>query len=168
MNVDRRLSDEIVDKVYEIYDNAFHHANSPVGVISCGQYYKSKNEIRLTVIDFGVGIPSKVGQFLNRHDLSAADTLRWAFKRGTTTKPSASKPGGLGLDFLKEFIQLNHGFLEIYSGGGFARIDANGEHYFNRTLGFGGTMVNITLICDDKNYRIFDGHVDDSSDEIAF
>ena len=55
----------IAGSVWEIYTNAFEHAQSPIGVFSCGQHYPRRKELQLTVADFGVGIPSTVRLFFS-------------------------------------------------------------------------------------------------------
>ena len=85
--------------------------------------------------------------------LTAASCLRWAFQRGTTTKPKEEGPGGLGLDLLKEFVSLNQGKLEVYSNEGYVLIHKDGEHFENRASSFEGTVFHITLRCDEALYR---------------
>ncbi|MCP4701009.1 MAG: HAMP domain-containing histidine kinase [Gammaproteobacteria bacterium] len=60
---------------------------------------------------------------------------------------------GLGLDLLKEFIQLNQGKLEIYSNDGYAIVDKDGERFMNCDISFKGTVVHITLHCDENLYQ---------------
>lgn len=156
VHVSERLRDEIVGRVWEIYANAFEHGQSPVGIFSCGQHYPDHHELKLTVVDFGVGIPSNVRLFFKdkprAESLSAASCLKWAFQRGTTTKPNGTSRG-MGLDLLKEFVKLNKGKLEIFSHEGYALIDESHEIFMNRQTFFEGTLVNITLRCDESYYH---------------
>jgi len=158
VHVSPRLRDAIIGHVWEIYNNAFEHSGSEIGVFSCGQHFYTQNELILSVVDFGQGIPAKVRTFLSsdpRADqLTAAGCLRWAFQRGSTTK--ADEPGGLGLDLLKEFVRINQGKLEVYSNEGYAMINKDGEQYENTDISFEGTVVHITLRCDEKLYRFRD------------
>lgn len=148
VHVSRRLRDAIVGHMWEIYNNAFEHSGSEIGVFSCGQHFPTHNELVLSVVDFGQGIPAKVRNFLSSdpraEQLTAAGCLRWAFQRGTTTKPK-EEPGGLGLDLLKEFVRINQGKLEVYSNEGHALIDKDGERFTNRTTSFEGTVFHIML-----------------------
>jgi signal transduction histidine kinase len=152
VNISPLLRDAISSKVYEIYRNAFDHGLSPVGTFSCGQYYPNLNELRLTMVDFGIGIPSEVRRYLKSPNLCAKDALKWAFKEGNTTKPSADHGRGLGLGILKEFIKANNGILEIYSNDGYVKITKNSEEFNNIDYYFGGTVFNITIICDETYY----------------
>lgn len=159
IQVSQRLCDAIVGHVWEIYNNAFEHSESEIGVFSCGQHFPEYNELLLSVVDFGQGIPAKVRNFLSGDpragQLTATGCLRWAFQSGTSTKPK-EEPGGLGLDLLKEFVQLNHGKLEVYSNEGYALIDKDGERFTNITTSFEGTVFHITLRCDENLYQFAD------------
>jgi hypothetical protein len=156
INVSQDLRDAIVGHVWEIYANAFEHAGSEIGVFSCGQHFWQKNELLLSVIDFGQGIAATVRNFVSSdpraEHLTAADCMRWAFKNGNTTRPDIRR--GLGLKLLKEFICVNQGKLEVYSNEGYALIDKNGEHFENLATSFEGTMIHITLRCDEKIYKL--------------
>lgn len=151
--VSERLRDEIVGRVWEIYANAFEHGQSPIGIFGCGQYYKKLHELKLTVIDFGVGIPSNVRIYARNPNISADKALQWAFQRGTTTKHNGTSRG-MGLDLLKDFVKINKGRLEIFSHEGYALIDEAQEMFKNRKAFFEGTLVNITLRCDESYYQL--------------
>jgi len=155
LNIHPELSHEIVSNVLEIYSNAFTHGFSPNGVYSCGQNFPVLEELKLTTIDFGVGIPQSVRDYLysigKSFKISDEETLQLAFQDGFSTKPGL---GGLGLKLLKDFIQKNEGQLDIYSCRGHAIIDKNGEQYESINSFFKGTIVNITLKRDQKFYYL--------------
>jgi hypothetical protein len=163
VQVSQRLRDTIVGHMWEIYNNAFEHSSSEIGVFTCGQHFPRKHDetLVLSVVDFGQGIPAKIRGFLRQHadearvaKLTGASCLRWAFQAGNTTK--VGEPGGSGLDLLKEFVRLNRGKLEVYSNEGYAIVDKDGERYENRDISFEGTVVHITLRCDENLYRFHD------------
>ena len=157
VHVSELLQNAIAGRVWEIYTNAFEHAKSLIGIFSCGQHYPRRKELQLTVVDFGVGIPSNVRFFFKddprAESLSAANCLKWAFQRGTTTKPNGTGRG-MGLDLLKEFAKVNKGKLEIFSHKGYAMVEEKQEIFMNRETSFEGTLINITLICDESYYRL--------------
>jgi len=156
VSVSNGLRDAIVGTVLEIYINAFEHSESPVGISSCGQHYPNLHVLKLSVVDFGVGIPSNVRFFFKDNPrveiFNATACLKWAFERGTTTKPNGTSRG-MGLDLLKEFVKLNKGRLEIFSHEGYALIDETRETFVNRRTFFEGTLVNITFRCDESYYH---------------
>lgn len=158
VHVSDALKDAIAERVLELYINAFEHSGSGIGVFSCGQHFPKQHQLTLAVVDFGLGIPAAVRDYWQREKpghalglLRASDCLRWAFRRGSTTKPNGTGRG-MGLDLLKAFVQRNNGKLEIYSNEGYARIDAQGEHYENLSFAFEGTIAYITLNCDESFY----------------
>ncbi|WP_089727283.1 ATP-binding protein [Candidatus Thiosymbion oneisti] len=162
VHVSDRLRDAIAGRMWEIYSNAFEHSGTEIGVFSCGQHYRRQNNLILSAVDFGRGIPANVRFFLRQHvedalvsKLSGAACLKWAFERGNSTC-TGGVARGLGLDLLKEFVRLNQGKLEIYSNDGYAIVDKDGERYENRDFAFEGTVMHITLRCDENLYRFRD------------
>lgn len=144
----------IIGTVLEIYANAFDHGKSEIGVFSCGKHYVKGKELKLTVVDFGVGIPRNVRLYLNDKDYLASEAIKWAVKPGNSTKPRTEAPGGVGLGLLKDFVEVNNGYLEIFSHEGYLFVGLGRETYSSRNLFFEGTLVNIKLICDDKYYLL--------------
>lgn len=151
IHISPQLRDAIVGKMWEIYANAFEHGNSPIGLFSCGQFFPRLHKLNLTVVDFGVGIPQNVRQFARNTAISAATAMEWAFQRGTTTKPEGLGRG-IGLDLLKEFVTLNKGKLEVFSHEGHAIIEHGREEYRSRACFYEGTLVNMSLQCDESYY----------------
>jgi hypothetical protein len=151
------LKDAIIGKVLEIYVNAFDHGHSPVGVFTAGQYDARRKVLKLSTVDFGIGIPDTV-RALGFKDWkkSGAETMRWAFKRGNSTRPERKNLArGLGLDLLREFVRINKGELKIYSHDGQAVVNQL-ENFTSREPKdvFPGTLVNITFSCDKIFYRL--------------
>lgn len=154
INVSQALANAVVGQMWEVFANAFEHSATPVGVYSCGQYFKTRQILTLAVADFGVGIPSNVRMYRDRPELPAADALRWAFQRGTSTSRLLTGPRGVGLDLLKELVCKNNGAILVYSHDGRANIDHRGETYENFEPFFEGTLVQIRLFCDNKHYML--------------
>lgn len=153
LNVSPSLRNAIVGNVWEIYINSFDHGHSPVGLITCGQMYPSFQTLKLTLVDFGEGIPNSVRNFKKNKDIDASDAMEWAFKRGNTTKLGENHtPRGLGLDLLKNFVILNDGELEIFSHEGYTYINKVKEIHKKIDYYFGGTLVTITLKTDESYY----------------
>lgn len=150
VNVSQGVCNLIVGQMWEIYQNAFEHSASPVGVCSCGQFYPCLRELKLSVVDFGVGIPANAKKV--NDGFTVEDSMAWAFQRGTTSAQYDGVGRGLGLDFLKDFVRTNKGYLEVISYGGYARIDENSETYDNLPALFQGTLVNVGIKCDEQYY----------------
>ena len=144
VDINQNLKDEIIQNVLEIYSNAFEHGLSDIGVFTCGQHYPNLNKLKLTVIDFGVGIPANVCQFLKNNSILAKDALEWAFQPGKTTRHSGIC-GGTGLDSLKKFVKSKQGKIEVYSYEAYGLIDETQEIYQTARTFFEGTLINITI-----------------------
>jgi signal transduction histidine kinase len=142
----------LISVVLEIYLNAFEHADSPIGVLTCGLHDETKEIVRLVVMDFGVGIPHRVRAFTKRPSLRASTTMKWAFASGTTTSPKPDTARGVGLDLLRQFVRLNKGYLRVYSHEGFAEVKSKSERFMNRGIPFHGTLVDIMFRCDRFHY----------------
>lgn len=153
VNVSPGLGSAIVGNMAEIYLNAFEHGQSPIGVFACGQYFPKNRELNLTIVDFGVGIPSNVRLFkspeFQPEQLSAASCVEWAFQAGTSTKPGSR---GIGLDLLQDFVRKNQGRLEMFSHEGYVLIADGKISFAERSKFFEGTLVNISLRCDESYY----------------
>ncbi|MEW6036682.1 MAG: ATP-binding protein [Pseudomonadota bacterium] len=155
ISLSEALASEILGQMWEIFGNAFEHSETPIGVHSCGQYFRRRHVLTLSVGDFGVGIPTKVRRFLHLPQLSGADAMRWAFQRGTSTSERPTRgPRGVGLDLLKELVCKTNGAMVVYSHDGHARIDRHGEKYENFAPFFEGTLVHIRLSCDNRHYML--------------
>jgi hypothetical protein len=151
VQVSPRLGDVISGRVFELYANAFEHSESAVGVFSCGQHYPRIRKLSLSVMDFGNGVPRNVRAFLHRPSMGAPDAILWAFQRGHTTRPQGMGRG-IGLDIMREFIRVNSGRMDLYSEYGHVSI-VGGETRFSRMRApVPGTLVNITLRCDERYY----------------
>ncbi|MGD1950745.1 MAG: ATP-binding protein [Leptolyngbyaceae cyanobacterium] len=138
--------EEIISNTLEIYQNAFEHSNSPIGVVTCGQQFPNMKLLKLTVIDFGIGVPTNVRNFRNHPNMLSTDAFRWAFQKGHSTRKGFS--GGDGLSILKSFVMDKQGKIEIYSHDGYAIFSEDGEDYRVIDSFFEGTLVNITVKCD--------------------
>lgn len=159
IHLSKELRSALVGTVAEIYLNAFEHSDSTVGVFTCGQHFPNKRRLSLTVADFGVGIPAKVRRHLRRQRLSGPDAMAWAFEPGNSTSPM-EVGRGLGLELLRQFVHVNRGALQIYSGDGLAHLGTgldrghSGQPMFHELdqTGLAGTVVTIDINCDDLHY----------------
>lgn len=155
------LRDAIVGRVSEAYSNVFEHARSEIGLFTCGQFFPNRRELKLTMVDFGVGIPSNVrlhfltSQGIAPHQLQSHACMQWAFQIGTSTKPGGR---GLGLDLLASFVRVNDGRMEIFSHDGHALVTKAGVAFATRPVYFEGTLVNVSLRCDERFYHLKSEH----------
>lgn len=157
-----RAKEKIVESIYEVFANAVTHSGKQ-SVYTCGEanLHNDVHTLDMSIANLGRTIPENVNGYLKRQrktELSQEDTLRWAFEKGNTTK---SIPGGLGLDILKEFIDLNLGKIQMISGG--AMLSYANHKFTTDSLGvnFPGTIATLNFNCDDqKAYSLTEEVVD--------
>lgn len=121
----------------EVFENASMHAGSDC-VFTCGQYYHQKQKVAFTIVDVGETIGKNVRKKLP--DLIDCDAIEWASEFGNTTK--VAKDGGIGLHFLKNYLN-NNGILQIISGQGYWEQNMDRMFIRNTPYLFGGTIVNL-------------------------
>jgi hypothetical protein len=146
VDVSPALQNQIIGKVVELYNNAFQHSDSPIGVVSCGQRYHNRGRLHLSLIDMGRGIPNTVRSLPKHTDLSSIEAMEWAFIPGNTTMSGLSC--GLGLSVLHDFLQENQGELKIFSNDAYWRIKSGKIECSQQKINFSGTFVNLELRCD--------------------
>jgi hypothetical protein len=155
------LKNEIVSRIFEIFMNAYGHGASiqqisDLGVYSCGQFDPKEQKLDLTVLDFGPGIINNVSKHLPQLD-NEIEAMEWALKKGNTTHTDSKGTGiprGLGFELLLEFTKVNKGILRIYSNGAMACSNLDGTWSVKKAkYHFKGTLVSITVNCDDKHYK---------------
>jgi len=143
------LNKKFRQSIFEIFENCAKHSNSNKGVFVCGQFYPQQSRLDLTISDVGIGIRTNVRRFLNKQ-VSSVNALRWAIQRGHTTKIS-SQPGGLGLALLQEFINHNHGKIQIISRQGYYEFSKGKAIFAKLGADFPGTTINLEINTKDTN-----------------
>lgn len=164
VNVSRPLSNAIVGQVWEIFANAMEHSGSSIGTIVCGQRFPQRRKLVLSVLDLGRGIPANARSQLHGEPTDK-DCLKWAFERGTSSADTTDDVSrGIGLDLLKEFVSVTGGRLQVYSASGYARMDRFGAHFRQLNRGFDGTLVSISVQCDENAYLRLAEEPDETND----
>lgn len=101
--------------LHEIFNNIRDHASEDTGCIFV-QHYPQKDEIRIAISDFGVGIPTNVRIIIPAIDDSNA--ILKATEEGFTSKPGG-KNRGAGLEILiNSIVGNNKGVVHIHSLNG--------------------------------------------------
>lgn len=162
LSLSKALKGEIISSIYEIFVNAYGHGlrDNPnnQSVISCGYYEPKEKRLSLSVLDFGGGIVRSVQEFIPGIDSEAA--FKWALEVGNSTRTDSpdDMPRGLGFKLLRDFVLVNGGVLRVCSDAYMATVSPNGpngEYVTQRLPGhFAGTLVSITVNCDNRHYRL--------------
>jgi anti-sigma regulatory factor (Ser/Thr protein kinase) len=167
IHISADLKNSIVSKVLEIFMNAYGHSEktNEAKVISCGEYDEKEKNLKLTVMDFGVGIIENVQAHLKKK-LKEVDAMEWALQTGNSTKTDSIDediPRGLGFGVLNEFVRVNKGNIRVYSNNCYASTDKDGDYSVSKlNTNFPGTLVTITINCDDRYYKFLNEPDDDN------
>ncbi len=138
---------KIAEAIYEIFVNAQIHSETEY-IYTCGQFFPSKDKIEFTIVDTGIGFKNRVNKRFNVN-FNAVQAIKWAVKDKSTTKMDIT--GGIGLAFLKEFIGINKGKMQIISNDGFYQFDGQTEETKLFDAEFPGTIVNLQFRTNDSN-----------------
>ncbi|HEY5124527.1 MAG TPA: ATP-binding protein [Ignavibacteria bacterium] len=145
------LGKKINESIFELFENARTHGNCK-HIFTCGQYYPNKykgKRLDITIVDLGITIKRNVNEYLQK-ELTGYEAIEWAMQYGNTTK-RGNVSGGLGLDIVKAFINLNKGKIQIVSANGYWEF-SNGRTFKNTfSNSFPGTIVNIEFNLNDKH-----------------
>lgn len=128
--------------IFEIGRNTSDHSRTSK-IIFSGQYYPALDELRISIADLGIGIPTTV---YNATPVSYSDSQRidYATQSGMTSRTNGHARG-LGLFNIKETLK-GSGEITIISKFGTWKQDINGGVTLQELLNpFPGTIINITL-----------------------
>lgn len=158
-----RAKAKIIESIYEIFANAVSHGGLG-SVYCCGEMHSrnNKNTLDMTFVNLGLSVVDNVNKYMvdtNRPVLESCDALDWAFVKGNTTK---SVPGGLGLDILKQFIDMNDGQIQMISGDAMLEIEHNNHNNTPLDRRFPGTIVTVEFNCDDDKTYLLKNEITDT------
>lgn len=137
------LTKRFRQSLLELFLNATIHSESTSGIFVCGQSYPKKQRLDFTIADAGIGIPENVRRY-RKMKISSCRAIQWAMQEGNTTK-TGNQPGGLGLNLIKEFININKGMIQFVSQSGYYTYSAKKECILDMPLDFPGTCINIEI-----------------------
>ena len=139
----RHFTDDCLEKItqnlIEIFCNFKDHSGSEYFYIS-GQYFPHKEEIHVCLTDKGVGL-AKYIMSKEKNIKNQEDAVEWAFKYGHTTR--LNQYGGVGLKYLKNFVEKEKGKLIVYCNNIYYDVLENKTKIFDKE--FVGTSIMIVL-----------------------
>ncbi|MCU0431636.1 MAG: hypothetical protein MUF42_16870 [Cytophagaceae bacterium] len=74
--------------ISELINNVYDHSGSEIGAYIFCQYYPTLNRISVVTADLGIGIPTKVNQYLcsiGKEKMSSKDCIEWALTENNTS-----------------------------------------------------------------------------------
>lgn len=141
---------KIFRSIFEIYQNSVMHSGAK-SVFVCGQFYEKKKRMALTMVEIGHTFQYNVCNHSPEYSsYTGIEAIEWAVQSGNTTKPS-TETGGLGLDLIRSFLQVNKGKLQIRSADGHWEEKKGVKLALPCKNHFGGSVVNIEFNLFDKN-----------------
>jgi len=139
----------IVVCLKEIFNNIRDHSGETIGCVFA-QHYPQKNEVMLTISDFGVGIPTNVRKLLP--DFTDAQAIAKSVVEGFTTR-STNRNRGAGLDTLTRYVVGNNRgrvFVQSLKGSLNCIYAASGVRMLPRSelVAYPGTLIQIVFRID--------------------
>lgn len=149
LHVDHGALGSVRASIKEVFNNILDHSTQEIGFVHV-QHYPRPSLVKVTISDFGKGIPSNVRGKIP--DIDDGTAILRATDRGFTTKSVATNQG-VGLDFLLECVTNNHGSVSICSFRGTLQASRSWQGELQRThvTGSGsypGTLVELILRTD--------------------
>jgi len=119
VGIDQDTVDYLRICVNEVLQNVEDHASSPIGAVMCARFLTAKKQVRVAIVDRGIGIAASLG---NRYSdiRDDCEALRRVVKGGTTAR---SRPNnmGVGISNLCDIVLRNfRGRMFLISGGAIA------------------------------------------------
>ena len=153
LKIGEKLLNKVVNNISECFLNIHEHSMSGDSYIYIASHYSQKrDELKITITDNGCGIPTNVRTVPSCELLTDGEAVSWAFQQTNSSKQNVGAPQGLGFFMLQSFIKANSGSLEIYSGQGYLKYDKFSQSYDLLDFKIAGTIINITINCDDNFY----------------
>jgi len=154
------------ESLYEVFHNACEHARSHSGIFACGQHFPQKNLLRFTITDLGIGFDGSVRENLGIR-MTAVRSIQWALKGNTTRSLATGRPGGLGLQMMRDFLESNKGCMSIVSNEGYWN-SKSASQMLSFESAFPGSIVTIEIDTKSRHLRDFDAVFDVIDDQDIF
>lgn len=141
-NIDTSVTNCLNYCFFEMVDNIENHAVSPIGGYTVAQNYSYANELRIVIIDAGIGIHNSLTKTegTKYEHLSPEESLQFCIRKEVTN----GKGMGNGLYHTTEFIKRNNGEMQIYSGENCLYISGS-ETWIENSSYLQGTLIYVKI-----------------------
>lgn len=142
---------KLTRSLLEIYKNSSMHGNAKM-IYICGHYFPEKKSIIFTLCNMGETFRTNYRKRINYNFIDDLSAIRYSIKKYSSSRIDRES-GGLGLDYVTEFLKEVSGEMIIYSGNGlYMKLDKDNfdEYSFNKS--FPGTVVSIRIQLNEKFY----------------
>ena len=146
--------------VKEIWNNVADHSSVATGFVHA-QHYPNVHQLRITLSDFGLGIPHTIKRVYG--SMTDQDAIELATRDGVTSRSKMNNMG-VGLSYLVDTILSKRGKVRVHSRNGNVTFlcdnQDNRNHIKRMSQGtYPGTLVEIEL-----DTRLFIGDDDERGD----
>lgn len=139
-----KLQQKVRENLWEIVENGLKHGMGEFGISACGQFYPQMNYFEMAFYDAGVGMARKIKEFgAVKETEPDYNCIKWALQKGSST--SDEPASGMGLFYLRKFINLNRGTIQFISGNGLLDCSSDTDIDYLLNNSFSGTLVNIRI-----------------------
>ncbi len=145
LHISKDMEDYLATCLNEAIQNVQDHAKSPIGAVTCARFQTKASEIRIAIVDLGLGIFTTLNK-AHPDTQNAVHALKRVI-RGKFTAGSRVNNLGLGLSNLADIVRQFQGqFTIITSDALFILKPKDGtELYITTKFNFPGTGVFFTL-----------------------
>lgn len=134
--------------INEVIQNVCDHAESPIGALMAARYFQTRRDVRVAILDLGLGIPRTLARVLPAAN-DPQQALRLVVQGGVSSRSKASNMG-LGVSNLVAQVRGRRGELLLLSARGVARMTPDGVvRYDSAPVDFPGTAVFFRMAVDD-------------------
>lgn len=136
--------DQIRICIQEVIQNIEDHAGSPIGGVMSARYFAHANEVRVGIVDRGVGIGTKLAA--KYPDVTGSYMALSRVIQGGYSSRSRANNMGLGVSNLFALVKSAGGRIVVFSGDAYAMVHGGGSPTVHPLpCGFPGTGVFFTL-----------------------
>jgi anti-sigma regulatory factor (Ser/Thr protein kinase) len=128
----------------ELLQNVFEHADSRIGCFVQARWHAERENVRLAVVDGGIGIPSALRRKLVASLQRSGDDnviIAAVTHRGISSR-AGGRPGGLGLKLLREIAVERGGCVTVIAGNAKVIFKQTGPRIYKSPV-FRGTAIEI-------------------------
>lgn len=128
----------------ELLQNVLDHSGSSLGYIVHARWYAADQNVRLAVVDGGIGIPAALRkhQIAGTHKLNDQDVIKAAVTQQGLTSRKGERLGGLGLKLIREYVTKRAGSVTVVSHTGKVTFRSSGDRRVKVPF-YRGTAVEV-------------------------
>ncbi|MBW2703204.1 MAG: hypothetical protein JRF33_20480 [Deltaproteobacteria bacterium] len=127
----------------EVVQNIADHARSHIGGVWCARFISSADEVRVAIVDRGLGILETLRKRYPQI-ISSRQALQCVFQ-GNYSSKSHKRNMGVGISNLARIISYKRGNLCIFTGNAYADLTSSTPYFREGDFFFPGTAVFFTL-----------------------